>query len=247
MRLTFLILLVAFLKFNCMAQSAKLFDIRETIIAETVHKKTPNNFNRESSNFFEDNDYVVRKTCSGEWGGTIWFKNKKTGNEYSCSATCPVIVNKLNGKYIVTATLNHLSGFSQILEIDNPQKLSIFKMPKPKMKNGKTQIRYVGDGESRSTKGAKALLDTIGVSTILTFPYKNQLYHIITNYKNTFVAKIENKRFVIVDSLSKKSFWSYNSEVYNTTDKHFVAFFNNENVEGYIDVFDNKIDIIRYR
>lgn len=60
---------------------------------------------------------LVSKSCRGEFGGTIKFKSKKTGIEYCCASTCPVVVNKVSGKYIVTNTLAHMRGFSELIEI----------------------------------------------------------------------------------------------------------------------------------
>lgn len=247
MKTILFIVFVAAFQFYCSGQTSKMFDIKEIITTDTLHKKTAIDFQRETSNFFEDDKYLVRKTCNGEWGGTIWFKNKITGVEHSCSATCPVIVNKLDGKYIVTTTLNHLAGFSQVLEIDNPESLAIFKLPKPRAIIGKRIIRAVGDDESQSTKGSKILLDTIKVSILLSFPLNGQLYHVFTDYKKTYLATIQNKKFVIIDTLSQKGFWSYDSDVIKTKDGHFIVFFKNEEVEGYFDVNGRKICVIRYR
>lgn len=243
----FSLLLLLVFQYNTFGQTSKLFNIKEVIISDTLDKKKITNFQRESPNFFEDDNYIVRKSCSGEWGGTIWFKNKKTGIEYSCSATCPVIVNKWNGKYVVTNTLAHLSGFSEIIEIENPQSLQVFKLPEPRKKKGKRLIRYVGDDESKSTKGTQKLVDTIGILTLASFPYDGQLFYVITDFRKTFIAKIENKRFVTIDILSDKSIWTYDPEVTKTTDNHFVVFFHNEKVEGYLDIFNNSITLTRYR
>lgn len=127
-----------------------------------------------NSAFFEDENDIVSKTCSGEWGGTIKFKNKKTGVEYACGATCPVVVNKISGKYIVTNTLGHLSGFTEIIEIDNPDLTSAFKLNKP-LKKGNVIFRYAGDDEFKSVKGTHKLIDSIGIMTLASFPYAGEL------------------------------------------------------------------------
>jgi hypothetical protein len=201
----------------------------------------------ETSNFYEDDKYVVRTTCSGEWGGTVWFKNKKTGIERSCIASCPVVINKLDGKYFVTATLNHLVGFSQIIEIDNPESLTVFKLPKPRAVIGKRIIRAVGDDESNSTRGSKILLDTMKISILVSFPFNGELYHIITDYKKTYIAKIENKKFLTIDTISNKSIWTNDPEVIKTVDGHSIVLFHNERTAGYLDIFNDKIILIRYR
>src|ERR1700754_453671 len=48
---------------------------------------------------FEDENYVVASTCSGEFGGTIYFKDKKTNKVYESSATCVVSVKKNKNRY----------------------------------------------------------------------------------------------------------------------------------------------------
>ena len=203
MKSKYFLILVTISFSNTFGQSGKLFETSEIVNTQS-QKKTQKDFTRQNQNFFEDDLYIVSKTCSGEWGGTIKFKNKQTGIEYACSATCPVVVNKLNGKYVITNTLAHLSGYSEIIEVDNPDSLSIFKLPKPRIKEGKTIIRYAGDNESKSTKGFRQVMDSVGILTIATFPYNEQLYHIITDFRKTFVAKIEHSKFVTIDTISNK-------------------------------------------
>ena len=242
-----LILFIVSFKLPCLGQNLNVFKIKEVFATDTINKKTADNFRRQNFNFFEDEKYIVRKTCSGEWGGTVWFKNKKTGIERGCAATCPVVINKLDGKYFVTATLNHLSGFSQVLEIDNPELLNTFKLPKPRAVVGKRIIRAVGDDESQSNKGSKILLDTTRVSILLSFSLNGQLYHVFTDYKKSYLGKIQSKKLVIIATVSQESVWSYDTQVIKTVDGHFIAFFKNENVDGYLDVFGNGLTITRYR
>ena len=228
-------------------QTVAYFKIHKTILKDSMQMKRPSDFQKKDSVFFEDKDFLVRKTCSGEFGGSIWFKDKKTGVEYSCAATCPVVINKLDGKYIVTSTIAHLIGFSQIIEIDNPKDLDIFKLPKPRQKKGKLIIRAIGDDESKSIKGTKVLVDTTGILTIASFPYNGQLYHIITDFHKTFIAKIENKKFVTIDTVSTQTLWTYDPEVIRTIDNHYLVFFDNDKAKGYLDLFENDIDLVRYK
>jgi hypothetical protein len=235
-----IILLTLFLTTNCFGQDT--FIIKE-IVGQDDYSKS--DFKINPNNIFEDSLYVVSKTCSGEWGGTIKFKNKKTGIEYSASSTCPVVVNKLNGKYYITNTLAHRSGFSEVLEISNPDLMTVFELPKPRSKKGKTIVRYVGDDEAKSTNGTKQLVDSIGVLTLATFPYKGQLYHIVTDFEKTFLTKIENNRFVTIDTVSEISIWTYNPEVFLKQDRHMIVFFKNQEAEGVLDIFENQITVRR--
>jgi hypothetical protein len=122
--------------------------------------------------FFEDDRYSVSTSCSGEFGGTIRFKNKASGAQFACAATCPVIVNECGGKYVVTASLSHLSGFSSVLEIADPADLAEWHTPVLQKKGQRKVHRYAGDNESRSTKGAVTLVDAVGVLTLVSFPWQ---------------------------------------------------------------------------
>jgi hypothetical protein len=194
---------------------------------------------------FEDSVYIVSKTCRGEFGGTIKFTNKKTGIVYWAASTCPVVVNKLNGKYYVTNTLVHLSGFSQVIEIAHPDSMEVFQLPEPRSKNGKPIARYVGYDESMSTKGTRSLADTHTIIILASFPYNGQLYHILTDFKKTVLAKIENRQFVTIDTVSEKSLRTYKPEVFVTAENHRIVLFDNPDVKGHLDIFENRITVVR--
>jgi hypothetical protein len=243
----YFILITLTFSLNCLGQNDKIFVIKEYIKNDSLIYRDKNDFKFNQENIYEDQLYLVSKTCSGEWGGTVKFKNKKTNVEYSASATCTVAVNKLNDKYYVTNSLAHLDGFSEVLEIKNPALLTVIKKTKRRKKKGKMIIMDIGSNESKTKKGTKQLIDSVGVLTLASFPFKGQLYHIVTDYKNTFLAKIDNNKFVKIDTVSNESIWSDNPEVFITTDKHLVVFFENEDVKGYFDIIDNQINIIRQK
>jgi hypothetical protein len=235
-----IILLVLFLGTNLFGQDK--FIIKDIVgqdgLNETINKVNPNNI-------FEDSLYIVSKTCRGEFGGTIKFKNKKTGIEYSAASTCPVVVNKLNGKYYITNTLDHMRGFSQILEIRNPKLMSVFKLPIPRSKKGKIIIMSFGDDQSKSTKGTNKLVDSLGILTLASFPYKGQLYHIVSDFKKTYLTKVENNRFITIDTVSDKNLWTSNPEVSRQQDGHMIIVFKNREVVGILDIFENQIIVKR--
>ena len=105
------------------------FQITESIIEKAHFDSLRSELLQDKDSIlYEDSIYTVRRTCHGEWGGSIWFRNKTTGVEYACAATCPVMVNKINGKYLVITSLAHLVGFSEIIEIQNPEAMEIFKL-----------------------------------------------------------------------------------------------------------------------
>lgn len=231
---------------GCSAQTQKQFEIKEIYISNSSKDKALKDFKKKYDAFFEDENYVVRKTCSGEWGGSVYFKSKKSGVEYACSATCPVIINKLNNKYYLTNMLAHLSGSSEIVEIENPDLMSVAEPPKQFRTEGFV-IVPIGSDEQQSTKGTHKVTDSIGVLVIGSFPYKNELFHIVTDFNGTYLCSIENNRFRTMDTVSKVSLWSYDQEVKVTKDNHYIIPFASDEANGYIDVVDNKISIIRVR
>ena len=57
----------------------KAFQIKDTTLSVDYENKIKQFDKDQKEVFFEDSSYIVRRTCMGEWGGSVWFKNKKTG------------------------------------------------------------------------------------------------------------------------------------------------------------------------
>lgn len=227
---------------NVFAQSRKLFTIVHKTVNTYFSEDIKNQFKSRSPYFFEDENYIVTTSCSGEYGGSIIFKNKKTQLEYACRAACPVTVNKIDGKYIVSASLAHIMGSSAIIQIDNPDSMATFVAPW--LRNG---LLLSGEKESRSTKGTKRLVDTTEVLILASFPYEGQVYHITSDLQKTYLSKIENNRFVTLDPISNEVLWTLGQARILTTDDHYIAFFqDNDGLKGYLDIAANKISIIRF-
>lgn len=183
--------------------------------------------------FFEDEKYVVTRTCYGEWGGIIIFHNKDSGVEYVSGSTCAIAVNKLKGKFFITNTLAHMGGFSEVLEIDDPDSLNFFHG------GGEEKIdRYMELSASR--KGTTQLLDTTGVLTIGTFPYHDELYHVVTDYKRTYLARIQDRKLIPVKQIAGENLWTKNIDVIRVENDHYVMAI----PSGYLDVSGNVITIL---
>ncbi len=244
MKVTYFLTLILTVS-SCSKHAELNFHISETTIDEAHFDKLKNELLQENDSIiFEDNTYKVRSSCRGEWGGSIWFKNKRTGIEYACMATCPVVVHHLNNKYIITTTLAHGNGFSRVIEIQDPEKMEVFELPEhKKVVIDGASTYYINDLESHSTEGSISLVDTLGILTLSSFKYQNELYHIITDFKSTFISSIVDGRFELVDTLSNKSFWTYGPELIVTKDGHSITFFWNDKVKGYLDIWDNNIEL----
>ncbi|TCI85110.1 hypothetical protein [Tenacibaculum sp. M341] len=197
--------------------------------------------------FYSDEQYLVRKTCCGEWGGAIWFKNKRTGIEYSCAATCPKSISKYQGKYIVSTSLNHGSGSSSILEIVAPEKMEVFVKPKPRNEIFKPPY-YIWEIQPKSQKGVKELWsDYGGVMIYFSFLYKEKLYHIVEKDGKTYIAILnEEKQMKILDKISDKRIWSH-YDLIRLGDNHIFQFLGQRSViKGYIEIIDNNVNLVWY-
>jgi len=71
------------------------------------------------------------------------------------------------------------------------------------------------------------------------------LYHVVTDFKKTFLTKIENNRLVTIDTISDKSIWTYNPEVFVKDDGHMIVLFKNQEVEGVLEIYGNQITVRR--
>ncbi|WKZ58789.1 MAG: hypothetical protein QY309_13290 [Cyclobacteriaceae bacterium] len=240
MRTTIYITFALLTPFISSGQIAAFFQVTDTVLTDSKRTEIEK-LKKNKLSFYEDNDYTVSKTCSGEWGGTIRFKDKINGKEYSCEATCPVSVNKIDDNYIVTSSLAHLSGFTEIIKISDPKSMDIFQMPPPRKKKGKKIFRYAGDDESKSKKGTETLVDSIGVLALASFIFEQELFHVITDFRKTYIAKIENKSFVMVALITSERTWTYDNDVITTKDGHIIITIQ----DGYIDIFGNQVKVLK--
>lgn len=76
---------------------------------------------------YNDNDYISFCDCQGEWGGTVYFYNRKNQNTYFTEATCAKSIIKTNDGYDVLSSLGHMMGITDVIFISDPTKLSNLK------------------------------------------------------------------------------------------------------------------------
>jgi hypothetical protein len=222
------IFIICIILVACNKKKKHEFIINEFINQNGSNLLNKNDFRANKSNIYEDSVYVVSKICNGEWGGTISFKNKITGNKFITSSTCPVIVNKLNNKYYITNSLIHMNGITNFIEIKDPGLLDSFEINKE---------------FTASEKGQRILLDTVGIVTLATFIYEKEFYHIINNNKTTLLANINNKKFNIIDTISKDFLFAAEPEQIRLNDNHFVIFISGIERNGYIEIKNNNIKV----
>lgn len=197
-------------------------------------EKIDDNFKKvenRSFKIFEDKDYLLYSNCYGEFGGTIFFKNKKTKNWYENSATCTVVVNKLNNEYYITNYLDW-TGVSSVLKISDPTKL--------KKSKGNHNKKYGSD----YNQGIENILDDFGVNIHTSFINNNELYHLYRKGNKTYIGKIENSKMVIVDQLNFNFYPTFNQQIDNH--EQILIFYNIDTKESGILIIESNQLIFKY-
>lgn len=224
-------------------QEKSVFEITtETANKDLVHELKNQQILNPYGLLFQDEQYEVWSTCSGEWGGTIYFKNKKTKKIYYASSTCAVSVNELNNKYYVSNSLSHLYGNSNILEISNPEKMkSVSKLPV-----FHPNIQTI-EHETDSNLGTKAIIDSNGVLITTSFVYRNKLYSILTDIQGnkTTISEIRNNKFQTIEEFPEKLFYD-EPLIFKQSNNNQKLYFQNPK-RGTLEITDNHLKITFYK
>ncbi len=193
---------------------------------------------REEKPLYSDAMYTVVSTCSGEFGGSLYFVDRKTGKKFACSAACPVMVNRTDTSYIVTVSLAHLMGSTEILEIKYPDQMREYNYIPPRGRKV-----FVGENESHSRQGIKVLAHSMGAITIGTFQIEKEILHIVTNFHQTYICRIRNGAFETIQQLADKSFGSYKNENWSNRDGVVWSFFLNHEHNGMMRIAGRNIHV----
>jgi hypothetical protein len=196
---------------------------------------------------FQDNEYYISSTCSGEWGGTIYFTNKKTGKAYESICTCAVNVIKVPKYYNVTASLAHMSGFATIFNVRNPTKLKVYRAPKTPLGSKSAKFVAIGSNESNSWTGVEKLADTIGATCAGSFKYKNALLYLVEHESfreppSIWIDSIHNRKLVKLYNLTHFGILGTDDDCYSYNGVTITAF-DNKQFSGFIYIADNKLEL----
>jgi hypothetical protein len=152
---------------------------------------------------YEDEQFNVYSTCRGEWGGTIFFQDKRTNVLYEGSSTCPIVINKIGTEYFVTNYMGHMIGFASVNKITDPRKLE---------KSGWDFKRRFG---SENQKGIEKVLDTMDFYIPTSFVVKDKLLHIYNDDNGTYLAEIENEEMKPIYTFDFKFSPQFNQQLAN--------------------------------
>jgi len=148
----------------------------------------------KQSILLSDDQFIVYRKCSGEFGGTIYFFDRQTKETYFTESTCANTVIRKNGQYQILSHLGHMSGTSEIKLIDDPKKLT-------KAKNKQLKIEQGSLGYQDKTNEYSKELDLYGIQLFSTFDYKKRRLFLSYFNESTFLSEIDGKEIQIVNPL----------------------------------------------
>jgi hypothetical protein len=207
--------------------------------------------------FFEDSSYRVYGCCVGEFGGSIFFLDKRSNRTYSYFATCPRQVLRFGNEYVVCNNLAHLSDHMSFLFIKNPR--TLYEITDEKLKNHCNRyatIDSLQDYWLKSKIGDVRVYDSYDAMSLVTFPYRDSLYSVLAEPKATVLAVHRNDTTITVDTLLNRRIAFHEMQVveagerkiclYTLTDgSSFAAYQTRGNYTGLIVVDGNRIDFLR--
>ena len=199
---------------------------------------------------YEDAQFIVRSCSKGEFGGAVFFKDKKTGKTYSCEATSIKAVHKIDGVYYVSSSLAHGCGFAKVLQIADPRKLYEIKNKSQLCDCGWYDI-YSKDPTNDQIKhpigydkGFKVLVDTTDIQIIGAFVSKDFLYHIFSDAKNTYLGYFDHQKPIVLDTIVQKvSRYGYVRDLQNNPNLFVIK---SSHFNGVIVRNKNKIRLIKF-
>jgi hypothetical protein len=178
-----------------------------------IGKYTMNSLENYLPNY-GDSLYHVYSCSAGEFGGAVFFLNKKTRKTYSYPATDVQQVLKFQDTYIISSFLAHLGGFSDYLFIKDPAKLYELKDEKQKHYCNwymEDTIKGVKQFDDTTMPGVRYYSSPYRARTLVTFPYKNNLYSIYSTDSATILTKHRNNKFYTVDTLLTRRLYFHNA------------------------------------
>ncbi len=220
---------------------------------KSLPKEDVTNYKSYQLNYpiYEDNQFIIKSCSRGEFGGAVYFKDKKTRKTYSCEATSIKSVNKIKGSYYVTSSLPHGSGFSKVIKINDPKKLYEIKQKSQLLDCAWYDI-YSKDPRNYEIKhpigydkGFEVLVDTIDIMIIGAFVSKNQLYHFFSDNKNTYLGYFNNRKPIVLDTIINKVSWY--GAVRDIQNNNNIFPINSRFLNGVIIKEGNKIRLVEFK
>lgn len=200
---------------------------------------------------YEDDEFVVHSCCKGEFGGAVYFHDKRSGKVYSCESTCLVGISKVDGAFIITSTLPHFTGHSTINKIADPRKLYEIKSENELVDCDwyniypETKDNFEITNPKGYNNGVEALLDTFDILILGSFKYEDHPYYIYSDMKKSYLGYLSSGKLITIDTIYPKPMWY--GDVRDLMHSRNMFPFRNRYAKGVVFVEGNKIRIMEFK
>lgn len=180
--------------------------------------------------FYSDSIYVVHGYCLGEWGGALYFQHKiQLDSVHYLPSICPLMVDRREEGFYITESLAHLDGKGKIKFISSIEDL--VKIPTDSIKGRRIEKLYPNLSSQEVWQKLRnqgdVLVDTLGFTFNLLFPYKNVNYLIYSDYEQTLLSKLGKDSLQVVDTLLTFPSWRYDGLANKIIDGYYHYSFKN--------------------
>ena len=213
---------------------------------------------RYGAQLYEDSSYFVYACCAGEFGGSVFFQNKKNGKIYSYYATCASQVLRFQGEYVVCNNLAHLSGSSDFLFVPDPAALFMLTDAKQQRHcNWYAEVDSLKvDWDKRPKKGTRSYEGPYATMSLMSFVVGDSLYSLMSSDNSTFIAVHRPDTIVRRQVVLGENLVFHYTDVVQTGAKYvclyqqsggdpFQAISDPGQSSGLIVVDSNRVDILR--
>lgn len=240
----------------------------DTTIVDRFNLATETN----DSLLYEDDTYLVWRTCAGEFGGNAWFKNKRTGTITGCEAQCAIRVDKIENDYYVTASLSHITGSITIIKIPDPAELReksnptlLSKAIRRISRLFQTKKRF--EPESISGQGTETLVHEFDLTIVSAFEFEDELYQVIKRSdtaefmralrareeivfpQNILLTRLDGNELSVVDTIIPRFYYDtpiyYESQNRMLNHTHQICSLVEEKYTHYIEIKEGEIQVLR--
>lgn len=184
--------------------------------------------------YYMDKDYKVYGYCNGEFGGALMFQDRNNSDSiYYLECTCPVMIDKRPDGFYITSSLAHMGGFGKVQFFASPKDLIMVHLDSLRTNWKKRRFSGLNEREiwKKLENQGEVLIDTIGLTFNILFPFKDKNYLIFSDNKNTCLGYLTSGHLVTIDTLLNLPTWRY-SDLPNDIINNFYHY-NFERVSGY--------------
>lgn len=163
--------------------------------------------------YYSDDQFLVYGYCFGEFGGALMFQDKDLLDSiYFLECTCPVMIDKRQEGYYITESLAHMSGSGKVQFFKSPKELVTVHLDSLRTEWALKKYPDLTENEITNIleNQGMVLIDTIGLTFSMFFPYHNENYLIFSDQINTYLGLLTTDGLRTLDTLLNLPTWRYN-------------------------------------